>query len=84
VQSVIEVGHGHAALEVQRAQALVSRVHVCEAAVHDAPKRVLKGLLLESVLLGRFSRRSGFGDTAVGDNCGVVTLALGILQKIDV
>jgi hypothetical protein len=71
VQSVIEVGHGHAVLEVQRSQALVSRVHIREAAAHHTAEGVLKGLLLESVLLGGLSGRGGFGDTAVGDNCGV-------------
>lgn len=66
--SIIEVGQGHAALEVESAQTLVSRVDVCEAVVERASEGVLEGLLLESVLLGRLPGRSGFGDTAVGDD----------------
>ena len=69
LQSVIEVGHGHAVLEVESAHTLVSRVDVREAIAHHATEGVLNGLLLESILLRRLARRSGFGDTAVGDNC---------------
>lgn len=71
MQSVIEVGQGHAALEVKSAHALVSRVHVREAPIHHTPERVLDRLLLESVLLGRLSRWSGLADTAVGDNYAI-------------
>ena len=66
--SIIEVGQRHAALEVESAKTLVSRVDVCEAVVERASEGVLEGLLLESVLLGSLPRRSGFGDTAVGDD----------------
>ena len=69
LQSIIEVGHGHAVLEVESAQTLVSSVDVREAVAHHAIEGVLNGLLLESILLGRLPRRSGFGDTTVGDNC---------------
>lgn len=68
MQSVVEVGHGHTTLEVESAQALVSRVNVGEAVIQHAPERSLDGLLLERVLLGGIPRRSGFGDTPVGDN----------------
>lgn len=46
----------------------MSRVDVCEAVVHHATERVPDGLLLKGVLLGGLARRSGFGDTAVGDD----------------
>ena len=46
----------------------MSRVDVCEAVVHHATERVPDGLLLKDVLLGGLARRSGFGDTAVGDD----------------
>jgi hypothetical protein len=65
VQSVVEIGHGHAGLGVKRAQALVCRADVRETAIHHTAERVLEGLLLESVLLEGFSRRSGFGDSAL-------------------
>lgn len=68
VRSVIKVGQSHAALEIESAKTLVSRVDVCEAVVERASEGVLEGLLLESVLLGSLPGRSGFGDTAVGDD----------------
>lgn len=68
VQSIIEVGQGHAVLEVESAQAFVSRVHVREATIYHAAEGVLDGLLLKSVLLGGPPRRSGLADTAIGDN----------------
>lgn len=67
--SVIEIGHGHAILEVQRAQAPVGGVDVSQIAVHNTGEGVLEGLLLEGVLFGRLSRRSGFGDAPVGNYC---------------
>lgn len=57
LQSVVEVGHGHAALEVESAQTIVSGVDVGEAVVQNAVKGVLDGFLLERVLLGGFPRR---------------------------
>jgi len=69
VQSIVEIGHGHAVLEVKSTQAFMSRVNVREPVLHHTPKRILNSLLLESVLLVGLSRRGGFGDAAVGDNC---------------